>query len=113
MNTAIIVAAGSGKRFGGETPKQFLQILGKPLLIYTLDCFENCSAINEIILVLASDEIEAFSKKISKYKLNKITKIIAGGKSRSESVFNGLMEIEQGKYRNCCGSRWRSSACVS
>ena len=43
MNSAIIVAAGSGKRFGSEKPKQFLDIAGKPLIFHTLERFENCS----------------------------------------------------------------------
>lgn len=94
MNIAIIVAAGSGKRFGGETPKQFLEILGKPLIIHTLECFESCSSIDEIILVLAKDEIENFNNKLSKHKLKKLTKIISGGKTRAGSVYNGLKEIK-------------------
>ena len=62
MNTAIIAAAGSGKRFGSDTPKQFLKINGKPVLVHTLEKFENCDAIGEIILVLPADEIESFSR---------------------------------------------------
>src|SRR4051812_21867978 len=54
MNTAIIVAAGEGKRFGGDIPKQFLEIAGKPLIIHTLERFQNCPQIDEIILVLHS-----------------------------------------------------------
>jgi len=60
MNSAIIAAAGSGTRFGTKIPKQFLEILGKPLIIHTLECFESCSAIDEIILVLSAEEISNF-----------------------------------------------------
>ena len=60
MNTAIIVAAGSGTRFGSEIPKQFLEINGKPLLIHTLEKFEQCDSIDAIILVLSAGEIERF-----------------------------------------------------
>lgn len=94
MNTAIIVAAGSGKRFGSSTPKQFLEIHGKPVLIHTLERFEMCGAVDEIVLVLAADEIENFSEKVKQYRINKLKKIVAGGKSRVESVINGFITID-------------------
>lgn len=94
MNTAIIVAAGRGKRFGAERPKQFLEICGKPLLIYTLQKFEICPVIDEIILVLSAEEIENFKLNAEKYNLKKLSKIIAGGKTRAESVLNGLNAID-------------------
>ena len=94
MNIAIIVAAGSGTRFGAEKPKQFLEILGKPLIVYTLEGFESCSTVDEIILVLPAVEIENFQKTVEKYNVKKLTKIAAGGKSRAESVFNGLNSID-------------------
>ena len=94
MNIAIIVAAGRGTRFGAEKPKQFLEILGKPLIVYTLEGFESCSTVDEIILVLPAVEIENFQKTVEKYNLKKLTKIAAGGKSRAESVFNGLNSID-------------------
>ena len=84
MNSAIIVAAGSGTRFGAEVPKQFLEICGKPVVIHTLERFENCVAINEIILVLSSVEINNFQKTLGKYNLKKIVKIVAGGGTRAE-----------------------------
>ncbi len=93
MNTAIIVAAGSGTRFGSVVPKQFLEILGKPLLIHTLERFEECAAVDEIILVLSAPEIESFTPTVKKYHLKKISKIVAGGNTRAESVYNGLKLI--------------------
>jgi 2-C-methyl-D-erythritol 4-phosphate cytidylyltransferase len=95
MNTAIIVAAGSGTRFGGARPKQFLEIGGKPLLIHTLEKFENCAAIDEIVLVLSADEIENFQTSAKKFRLGKLQRIVAGGQTRAESVFNGLNAIEK------------------
>ncbi len=94
MNTAIIVAAGSGKRFGNETPKQFLEIYGKPVLIHTLERFEKCDLIDEIVLVLSEDEIKDFSIILKTYDFSKINKIVSGGKNRAESVFNGLIAVE-------------------
>jgi 2-C-methyl-D-erythritol 4-phosphate cytidylyltransferase len=97
MICAIIVAAGSGTRFGSKTPKQFLEIGGKPLLIHTLEKFENCAAIDEIILILSADEIENFSPILAKFNFNKSVKIAAGGKTRAESVRNGLNTIDPEK----------------
>ncbi len=94
MNTAIIVAAGEGKRFGGEKPKQFLEICGKPLVIHTLEKFELCSAIDEIVLVLSAEEIAKFEPIVEKYHLRKLSKTVAGGKTRAESVLNGLNLID-------------------
>lgn len=93
MNTAIIVAAGSGTRFGAETPKQFLEILGKPLIVHTILRFELCPEINEIILVLPGAEIENFRQLSGKFDLKKLSKTIAGGNTRAESVWNGLNAI--------------------
>src|SRR6187402_1235039 len=95
MNVAIIVAAGSGTRFGGARPKQFLEIAGKPLLIHTLEKFENCAAIDEIILVLSLGEIENFQIIAEKFNLTKLKKIVAGGQTRAGSVFNGLSAIDK------------------
>lgn len=88
MNSAIIVAAGSGKRFGGDKPKQFLEFAGKTVLAHTLKRFENCAAIDEIILVLSVDEINNH-----KFRFSKLKSIVAGGATRAESVLNGLQKI--------------------
>ena len=95
MNIAIIVAAGSGTRLGAEKPKQFIEILGQPLIIYTLQKFESCPAIDEIILVLPAEEIENFGQIVLKYNLTKLAQIVSGGKTRAESVWNGLNVIDE------------------
>lgn len=95
MNIAIVVAGGSGKRFGSELPKQFLVLGGKPMIFHTLEKFENCPTIDEIILVLASDKIGYFRSLPETQKLKKPVKIIAGGKTRAESVFNGLQAVPE------------------
>lgn len=95
MNVAIIVAAGSGTRFGAEKPKQFLEIGGKPLLIHTLERFEACSAVDEIVLVLAEKEIENFRQTLRKFNLQKLKQIIPGGETRAESVRNALKSLDE------------------
>lgn len=95
MNIAIIVAAGSGVRFGADRPKQFLEIGGKPLLIHTLEKFENCPAIDEILIVLAESEIANFQKTLKRFNFKKVFKVVAGGKTRAASVLNGLNSLDE------------------
>jgi 2-C-methyl-D-erythritol 4-phosphate cytidylyltransferase len=95
MNTAIIVAAGSGTRFGSDIPKQFVEIAGKPLLMHTLDKFEACHEIDEIVLVLAADQIPTFEISGFRSESAKLRAIVAGGSSRAESVKNGLAAISE------------------
>lgn len=88
MNTAIIVAAGSGTRFGSDIPKQFVEIAGRQLLSHTLEKFEACDEIEEIVLVLSEDQIPNFRSEISKLRT-----VVAGGASRAESVRFGLNAV--------------------
>lgn len=96
LNTAIIVAAGAGKRFGNERPKQFVELLGKPLIIHTIEPFESCPAIDEIVLVAAEDRIDEFRELLSGQPFHKITAIVPGGVTRARSVRNGLDAIDAG-----------------
>ncbi|MEQ1606377.1 MAG: 2-C-methyl-D-erythritol 4-phosphate cytidylyltransferase [Pyrinomonadaceae bacterium] len=90
MNTAIIVAAGSGSRFGRAQPKQFVKILGKPLIIHTLEKFQACPAVDEIVLVLSEAAVAEFEGSNFRSEIGKLKKIVAGGSTRAESVKNGL-----------------------
>ena len=92
MNVAIIVAAGVGKRFGAEKPKQFLELAGKSVIEHTLRRFEDCAGVDEIVLVLAASEIENFAATVGEFR--KLTAIVAGGATRVESVWKGLQAIE-------------------
>lgn len=93
--TAIIAAAGSSKRMGELGNKQFIEILGKPVLAYTVEAFESCRLINEIIIVTREEEIMHCSEAVVQpYGFSKVSKIIAGGSHRQESVYIGLKEID-------------------
>lgn len=97
--TAIVLAAGQGKRMGSKIQKQFLEIQGKPVLYYSLACFEASPLIQEIILVTGKDCIEYCRKEIvEKYNLKKVGKITAGGKERYDSVYAGLLACEDADY---------------
>ncbi|QQS32619.1 MAG: 2-C-methyl-D-erythritol 4-phosphate cytidylyltransferase [Acidobacteriota bacterium] len=91
MNSAIIVAAGSGQRFGSEIPKQFVPILGKPLIARTLERFTECDAIDEIVLVLSEDGERVFAE--MPLDLPGL-KIVHGGETRARSVRNGLDAVD-------------------
>src|SRR3972149_69375 len=84
---AIIAAAGLGKRFGEGLRKQFQPLSGKPLIVYSIERFEESELINEIILVVPKDSIIYCQRKIKdKFQFKKITKIIPGGKERQQTV---------------------------
>lgn len=94
MISAIILAGGKGKRMGYPISKQFIELKGKPIIYYTIKKFSENKNIDNIIIVLPSDEIEYFKENIlKKYSLN-ITKIVEGGSERQDSVYNGLKSLE-------------------
>ena len=95
--TAIVLAAGQGKRMGTKVQKQYLEIKGKPVLYYSLKVFEQSELIDEIILVVGENQREYCEKEIvSKYEISKVTKIVQGGAERYHSVWSGLQEIDAG-----------------
>ena len=96
MNTAIIVAAGAGKRFGQKTPKQFLTLRGKTLLEITLSKFEQCSDIGEIVLVVPEDSVEGAAQLITDF--SKLGSVVAGGETRSLSVLRGLEAVRNRNF---------------
>lgn len=93
MNTAIIAAAGSGQRFNSKIPKQFLEIGGKPILLHSIERFDACELIDEIVVVISADEIEKFSTRPDFASIQHL-KFIAGGATRAQSVYNGLMAVD-------------------
>lgn len=97
--TAIVLAAGQGRRMGTETQKQYLEILGKPVLCYSLEVFQNSEMIDDIIIVVGKGQEEYCKKEIvEKYRIQKVKKIVSGGIERYHSVWNGLQELEESGY---------------
>ncbi len=97
-NTAIILAAGKGKRMQSDVPKQYLLLEGHPILFYSIRAFEQ-SFIDEIILVAGKEEVEYCRKEIvEKYGFQKVKKIVAGGRERYHSVYEGLKAIDSTDY---------------
>ena len=96
--TAIVLAAGQGKRMNSEIAKQYLMLNDKPILYYSLKTFEE-SLVDDIILVVGSDDIDYVRKEIvEKYDFKKISQIIEGGKERYNSVYNALLSITETNY---------------
>ncbi len=92
---AIIAAAGEGLRFGCRIPKPYLLLAGKPILAHTLYAFEDCPKIDKIYLVVASEQIKYCKENIlDKYNFSKIDHLVAGGNTRHDSVYNGLMQLD-------------------
>lgn len=95
--TAIVLAAGQGKRMGTKIQKQFLELCGKPILYYSLCAFEQSALIDEVILVTQKDLISYCKQEIvDKYKFMKVSTIAEGGAERYHSVYNGLQYIQEG-----------------
>ena len=94
---AIIPAAGQGKRMGGGTVKQFLPLLGKPVLAHTLAAFEAAACITDVVLVVGDELVDACRNDIvAQYGFHKVRGIVAGGRERQDSVFNGLRSLGPG-----------------
>ena len=90
---ALVLAAGVGSRMNNDTPKQFIPVNGKPLLIYSLSTFNNHEDINDIYIVTSEDNVDKVKAIVDEYNLNKVRDIIVGGKTRQESVYRGLLGI--------------------
>lgn len=97
--TAIVLAAGQGKRMGTKVQKQYLEISGKPVLFYSLDVFQKSNIIDDIILVVGENQEDYCQKEIvEKYGITKVSKIVKGGAERFYSVWNGLKVISEDGY---------------
>ncbi|MDE7157774.1 MAG: 2-C-methyl-D-erythritol 4-phosphate cytidylyltransferase [Lachnospiraceae bacterium] len=94
-NVAIILSAGKGTRMESSISKQYIDVLGKPVIYYTLDAFEN-SIVDEIILVISEQDRNYVEETIiNKYGFHKIKHLVCGGKERYHSVYNALKRVEE------------------
>lgn len=96
MNIAAIFAGGSGKRMHTKSrPKQFLEYQGKPIIIYTLELFDNHPMIDGIVVSCLKEWIPFLEKMLKKFEINKVKKIVPGGETGQDSIFNGLAAAEE------------------
>lgn len=92
--TAIILAAGKGKRMNSNINKQYIEINNKPILAYTLEKFQESECIDEIVLVVGKEDIEYVEKEIkNKYCFKKINSVVEGGVERQDSVYEGIKKV--------------------
>ena len=96
--SAIVLSAGVGSRMKSDIPKQYMDLLGKPVIYYSLKAFED-AGFSSIVLVCGKDDIEYCKKEIvEKHGLTAVTAVVAGGKERYHSVFEGLKAIKDTDY---------------
>lgn len=91
MNIAVIFAGGSGKRMNTVSrPKQFLELRGKPIIIYTLEQFDTHPDIDGMVVVCIESWIPFLKKQLNKFEITKVVEIVSGGESGQDSIYNGL-----------------------
>jgi 2-C-methyl-D-erythritol 4-phosphate cytidylyltransferase len=91
---AIIAAAGVGERLGSRTPKPLILLAGKPLFVWAAQVFEQSSLIDSVIIVAHRKYLADFAKISIRYRLKKVKAVISGGKTRCQSVNNGLAALD-------------------
>ncbi len=97
MNSAVIVAAGTGKRMKSNINKQYIKLRDKEVVAHTIEVFDKNNNIDEIVVVVREDEEEFFVEHVvNKYNFDKNIKIAHGGCERQDSVYNGLKKVSNG-----------------
>lgn len=94
MNSAIVLAGGTGTRVGANVPKQYIDVLGKPIIVYTLEKLQNNSNIDRIVVVSHKDWIDYTKKLVKKYNITKVFDVIEGGNSFPDSTVKGLFFLK-------------------
>lgn len=101
MNLAVIFAGGAGSRMHTKSrPKQFLDLNGKPIIIYTIELFDNHPDINGIVVVCLESWIPFLKKMLKKFEINKVVCITPGGETGQDSIYNGLCAAEKYAQEN-------------
>ena len=100
MNYALIFAGGVGSRMGSETPKQFIEVNGKPIIVHTIAVFDDSKIIDKIVVVTLPEYIHKVEEYIVKFNLFKVSAVISGGGTAMESQFNGLKFIKKTSNEN-------------
>lgn len=102
-NIAVIFAGGSGMRMNTVSrPKQFLELRGKPIIIYTLELFDTHPNIDGIIVVCIESWIPFLRKQLKKFEITKVVEIVPGGETGQDSIYNGLIVANDHYSGDCC-----------
>ena len=101
-NVAVIFAGGTGMRMNTVSrPKQFLELNGKPIIIYTLELFDNHPQIDGIVVVCIESWIPFLKKQLNKFEINKVVDVVTGGKTGQDSIYKGLVAAKE-KFGDDC-----------
>jgi 2-C-methyl-D-erythritol 4-phosphate cytidylyltransferase len=91
MKTSVIIAAGGkGERFGSDMPKQFVELKGKPIIVRTIELFDDIKEIDSIVIAVHSEWFSFTKELIEKFNLTKVKEVVVGGKERQDSIYNAL-----------------------
>mgnify|MGYP001080320987 FL=1 len=101
MNIALLTAAGYGTRMHQDIPKQFLHVNNKPVIVYTMEAFQNHPSIDAIVVVTLSSWKEVLYAYAKQYNISKLADVTEGGETGQESIYKGLQLIEK-RYGNDC-----------
>lgn len=113
MNIAVIFAGGSGLRMHTKSrPKQFLELNGKPIIIYTLELFDNHPRVDAIVVSCIEPWIPFLEKQLRKFEINKVVAVVPGGATGQDSIYNGLCAAERWVRERPAGSNDTSSVNV-
>ena len=103
MNIAVIFAGGSGRRMNTVSrPKQFLELRGKPIIIYTLELFDTHPDIDGIIVACIESWIPFLKKQLKKFEITKVAEIVPGGETGQDSIYNGLVSAAKHYSGDSC-----------
>jgi 2-C-methyl-D-erythritol 4-phosphate cytidylyltransferase len=96
MNISVIFAGGTGSRMNTKSrPKQFLELNGKPIIIYTIELFDKHPDVDAIVVVCLEKWIPFLEKMLKKFEISKVVKIVPGGMSGQDSIYKGLCATEE------------------
>lgn len=102
-NVAVIFAGGAGKRMNTVSrPKQFLELRGKPIIVYTLELFDTHPEVDAIVVACIASWIPFLQKQIKKFEITKVVEIVPGGDTGQESIYNGLMAVKRNFSDDTC-----------
>lgn len=94
MNVAIILAGGTGSRVGAGVPKQFIEVLGKPVIVYTMEIYQKHPEVDAIEVVCHADYINYLQELVNNYQLTKVRWVTNGGETFLDSLRNGIRFLE-------------------
>lgn len=94
LNIAVVLAGGSGRRIGGDLPKQFIEVNGRAIIEYSVDALEKCDGIDEIAVVVNKDFVSEINKIVARNSWTKVKKILDGGAERSDSSISAIKAYE-------------------